>query len=176
MSKKKLKTRPGFTLAELAVTTVIAGIVISGIGIILVDSQRGWNKMYSRIYSDVVTDSYVARRAFDSVIRKASGEKFLLSEDGDWVEVCYYADSGSTAVDRYARFYYIEEVDGVETGRLNVEYGKLNPRETLTIQTVCENVTSCVFKGTGRSAQMILTLDDGSQTVAVTSSALMHNQ
>jgi len=169
MSKRKFTARAGFTLAELAVTTVVAAIVIFGIGAMLVDSQRGWQVMYSRINSDVMNDSYVARKAFDAVIRKASKEKFLLDSAGGWLEVYYYAGSDSTVVDRYARFY-------VADSRLNIEYGKLNPRETLIVQTVCANVSSCVFKVSGCSAQMLLILDNGSQAITVVSSAVMHNQ
>ena len=169
MLKKKLTVRRGFTLIELVITVVVSTIVIIGIGVVLADSQRGWNKMYNRVYSDVVTDGYVARKMFDAVIRKASREKLLVDDAGNWIEVYYYADGSSTIIDRYARFYETE-------GQLNIEYGKLDPRETLTTQTVCENVSDCVFKGTGCSAQMMLTLDNGLQTATVTSSAVMHNQ
>ena len=169
MTKKKLTTQRGFTYIELMIAIMIAAIVISGVGIILVEGQRGWNTMYNRVCSGVMADSYVVRRMFDSVIRQASGENVLLDDTGRWLEVYYYADGDSAVVDRYARFY---EADG----RLNVEYGKLNPRETLSTQTVCENVSGCVFKTAGQSAQMILTLENDSQTVTVASSAVMHNQ
>ena len=170
MLKRKLTAQRGFTIVELVLAIVLAAMVMFGIGVVVVDSQRGWHRMYDRIYSDVVTDSYVARKTFDRVIRKASGERFLLDDAGDWIEVYYYADSNSTDVDRYARFYY--EGDG----QLNVEYGRLDPRETLSIHTVCGNVSNCVFKGVGCSAQMILTLDNGLQTATVISSSVMHNQ
>ena len=170
MLKKKITAQRGFTIIELVLAIALAAIVMFGIGVVLVDSQRGWNRMYDRIYSDVATDSYVARKTFDSVIRKASSERFLLDGAGNWIEVYYYADGNSTAVDRYARFYY------AGGGQLNVEYGRPNPRETLSVQTVCRNVSSCVFKGVGRSAQMILKLDNGSQTATVISSSVMHNQ
>ena len=169
MRKNKLTVRRGFTLIELAITVVVSTIVIIGIGVVLADSQRDWNRMYNRIYSDVVTDSYVARKRFDAVIRKASREKLLVDDAGNWLEVNYYADSDSEVVDRYARFYEA-------SGQVSIEYGKLDPRETLTTTIVCENVSNCVFKQAGRSAQMILTLDNGSQTVTTTSSAVMHNQ
>ena len=159
----------GFTLSELMITITTSIIVIAGVGFAIVDSQRGWNRMYNRVYSDVVTDGYVARKRFDAVIRKASWKKVLLDEDGNWIEVYYYADGNSTVLDRYARFY-------TANGQLNIEYGKLNPKETLTTQTVCGNVSNCTFKVVSRSAQMILTLDNGSQTVSVTSSSVMHNQ
>jgi len=167
-----LKNRPenlkGFTIVELMTTIVVAVIVILGIGFIVADSHRGWNKMYNRVYGDVVTDGYVARKTFDVVIRKASKENFLLDDNGDWVEVYYYADSDSTVLDRYARFY---EGDG----SLNVEYGQLNPRETLSVETICDNVSDCVFKGIGGSVQMCLRLDNGSEAITVTSSAVLHN-
>jgi len=72
-------------------------------------------------------------------------------------------------VNRYARFF------SDENGQLNVEYGSLNPTVTQAIQTICENVTGCIFKATGRSAQMILTLDNGTQSATVVSSSFMHN-
>lgn len=168
MPKKKFKVRRGLTIVELMIATALAGIIISGVAIVLGDAQRGWNAMYNRVYSDVVTDGYIARRTFDSIVRNATGEDFSLDAGGNWLEVYYYADANSTVLDRYARFYEAY-------GQLNVEYGILEPRETLRIQTVCGNVQGCVFRGAGKSAQMILTLSDGSQTTTVMSSAVMHN-
>ena len=169
MINKRLKSAGGFTLIELIIGTVIMIFVILAIGMALVDGQRGWNYMYNRVYSDIVTDGYVARRKLDSVLRKASREKFLIDPAGSWVEVYYYASYHSTVVDRYARFY-------VADGDLNLEYGQLDPRATLGVETVCENVTSCTFRNVGQSTQMILTLDNGTQTNAVVSSAVTHNQ
>ena len=172
MRKKRVAMRQGFTVVELMVATVIAAIVIGTVSFIAADSQRGWNMMYNRIYSDVVTDGYVARKAFDAVIRKASGEKFLVDTNGDWIEVYYYEDANSTYVDRYARFY---ESDG----DLNVEYGQMDSDEvkaTLSVENICQNVSNCVFKAAGRSAQMILTLDNGSQTATVMSCSVLHNE
>ena len=168
MIKKRLTASRGFTLIELIIATAIMVIVVLAIGIVLVDGQRGWNIQYDRIYSDVVTDGYVARRKFDAVMRTASKDKLLLDDAGGWVEVYYYADDTSTVVDRYARFY-------VADGNLNVEYGQLNPKETLSIETVCGNVSGCTFEQLGRSIQMILTLDNGTRTNTVISSAVTHN-
>jgi len=168
MIKKRLTASRGVTLIELIIAIAIIVIVVLAIGMVLVDSQRGWNIQYDRLYSDVVTDGYVARRKFDAVMRSASGDKFLLDDAGSWVEVYYYADDTSTVVDRYARFY-------VADGNLNVEYGQLNPKATLTIETVCGNVSGCTFEQVGRSIQMIVTLDNGTQTNTVISSAVTHN-
>lgn len=168
MIKKRLTASRGFTLIELLTAMAIMIIVILAIGVALVDGQRGWNIQYGRIYSDVVTDGYVARRKFDAVLRKASREKFLIDPAGGWVEVYYYANDASTVVDRYARFY-------VADGELNIEYGQLDPKETLSIETVCGNVSGCTFEQLGRSIQMILKLDNGTQTNTVISSAVTHN-
>ena len=107
---KTLKTTntKGLTLIEVMVAVLMLGVVILGIGMVLADSQRGWNDMYSRVYSDVVTGGHVARRTFDSTIRKAGKDYVSLAGDGSWVEVRYYQDDTSTDFDRYARFY----VDG----------------------------------------------------------------
>jgi len=174
MLKSTFTLQNGFTLVEMMTTIAISTIVIMGIGIVLVDSHRLWNDMYNRIYSDVVTDGYVARKVFDTIVRKASCEKLLVDENGNWLEVYYYHNLSSSTPDCYARFYY--EDGGENNGRLNVEYGRVDPRETLSIYTVCENVSACSFKGIGRSAQMILTLNDGNQTITVVSSAVMQNQ
>ncbi len=158
----------GFTLIELIIAIAIMVIVVLAIGMVLVDSQRGWSVQYDRLYSDVVTDGYVARRKFDAVMRSASRDKFLLDGAGSWVEVYYYADDTSTVVDRYARFY-------VADGNLNVEYGQLDPTVTLSVETVCGTVYSCTFEQLGRSIQMILKLDNGTKTNTVISSAVTHN-
>jgi prepilin-type N-terminal cleavage/methylation domain-containing protein len=169
MRKKKFTAQGGFTLIELMIATVLGAIVILGVSVMLADGQRGWQTMYARIQSDVVTDSYAARRTFDAIMRKASKKKVLSDDTGSWIEVYYYADADSTSADRYARFY-------VADGDLNLEYGKLNPKETVTVQTICSNVSNCVFETTGYSAQMILSLDNGSQAIDVVSSAVLHNE
>ncbi len=168
MIKKRLAASRGLTLMELIIAMAIMLIVVLAIGIALVDGQRGWSIQYDRIYSDVITDGYVARRKFDAVMRTASREKFLLGDAGSWVEVYYYTNDDSAVVDRYARFY-------VDNGNLNVEYGQLDPKETLSVETVCGDVSSCTFEQLGRSIQMILTLDNGTQTNTVISSAVTHN-
>ena len=168
MIKKRLTTPRGFTIIELIIAMAIIVIVVLAIGIALVDGQRGWSILYNRIYSDVVTDGYVARKKFDVVIRRASGERLLLDDADSWVEVYYYASDSSPIVDRYARFY-------VAGDNLYVEYGQLSPKTTLSVETVCGNVSSCVFKQAGKSVQMILKLDDGEQDNTIVCSAVLHN-
>ena len=169
MNRKGPRARKGFTLVELMITTAIMLVVGLAIGVVVVDGQTGWNRMYDRMNSDVVTEGYVARKKFDNVMRSASREKTLLAADGSWVEIYYYASPFSTVVDRYARFY-------VSDGDLNLECGQIDPRSTLDVETVCENVTACTFKQAGTSIQMILKLDDESQTNTIVTSAVTHNQ
>ena len=169
MSKnKRIANRKGFSLLELMMATTLACIVVVGVGVVLVDSQRGWNAMYTRTYSDVVTDAHVARRRFDSVVRNASSQGVLLDDYGNWVEVYYYSDPNSSIVDRYTRFIS-------SNSQLTVEYGVVEPRQTLNTEILCENVSSCVFKLAGNSVQMVLTLDDGSQNTTIVASAVTHN-
>ena len=168
MNKNTNRISGGFTLVEMMITIAVMSIIVSAIGLVIIDGQRCWQVLHGRINSEVVTDGYVARKKFDSVMRKSSGEKILTDSNGNWIEVYYYADDSSTAVDRYARFY---ETDGT----LNMEYGKLNPRTTLGTETVCQNVSDCTFKQAGRSVQMMLTLDDGTQKNTIVTSAVTHN-
>jgi len=166
--KKRSTASRGFTLIELITATAIMIFVVLAIGMALVDGQRGWNNMFNRVHSDIVTDGYVARRKFDAVLRKASREKFLIDPAGSWIEVYYYTSDASTVLDRYARFY-------TAGSKLNVEYGQLNPQSTLTTETVCENVSSCTFGQLGRSIQIVLKLDNGKQTNTVITSAATNN-
>jgi hypothetical protein len=168
MTRKNPRFRTGFTLVELMITTAIMIIVGLVIGVVMVDGQIGWNTMYERTHSDVVTDSYVARKKFDNIMRNASNSQFELADDGSWIEVYYYADAFSIAVDRYAYFY-------VDNGDLKLEYGELSPQKATDVETICGNVSECIFKQAGTSLQMMLTLDNGIQTQSIVTSAVAHN-
>ena len=168
MIQKRPTRIRGFTLVELMITMVVMVIVASAIGVVLIDNQRGWSNMYGRINSDVTTDGYVARKKFDAVVRNSNSEKISVDPAGTWIELYYYSSGAAPVVDRYVRFY---ESDG----DLNVEYGTLGPKVTQSVTTLCSNVSACTFKQAGRSAQMILTLDDGTQTNTVVTSAVTQN-
>ena len=170
MIKRKVPRAPrGFTLVELLITTLVMSIVGFAIGVVIVDGQIGWNVMYERINSDIVSDGYAARNKFDSVMRSASSSQVVLGGDGSWIEVYSYASADSSSVDRYWRFYAMD-------GDLNAEYGQLEPRTTLNTETVCENVSDCTFQQFGQAIQMTLVLDDGTKTKTVITSAVAHNQ
>jgi prepilin-type N-terminal cleavage/methylation domain-containing protein len=159
----------GFSLVELMITMAIMAIVGLAIGVVIVDGQTGWNVMYDRANSDVVTQGYVARRKLDTVIRGASRQRFVMANNGSWIEAYTYASDASEEVDRYWRFY-------VADGDLLAEYGQVEPRTTLNVETVCENVSACAFSQNGKAIQMTLTLNDGDQTNTIVSSVYAHNQ
>jgi len=168
VQKIKTHNRCGLTIIELMIASAMVVIVVLGIAIVLSDSQRGYNAMYDRVYSEVVTGSHVAGKMFDAVVRKSSSRVFKMDADGQWIEVYYYADPNSVTLDHYARFFQDE-------GCLYVEYGRPDPRETLSVETVCDNVEACTFKHLGCSLQMLLTLNNGSQELTTVTSAVLHN-
>jgi len=169
---KKRKLRSGLTLVELSVVIAISTVVLLCIGIVLADSVHSWQKMYERANGQMETDTLVALKTFNTIVRRAISTNFLLDAGGRWVEVYYSSSVDSTLADRYARFYYT----GDPNGQLNVEYGWRNPNQTLATQTLCNNVSSCVFKSSGKSISMILTLSRGSLTLTTASSAFLHNR
>ncbi len=172
MTAKTAKNRPGFTLVELTVTMAIAGIVFLGMGTLLVDSHRGWSRMYDRVCGDLVADGQVARRAFDAAVRKSSIARERLIDDE--VEVYYYDDpDNSVMLDRFARFY-------ADDAELLVDYGELNsqgqPQGSRRRVTLARNVESVDFSVTGDCVQMVLTLDNGSENLTVMTSAVRQNE
>jgi hypothetical protein len=140
--------------------------------VLVADSHRGWNKTYNRVYGDVIADGYVAQKTFDAVVRKSSIKREFLG-DGE-VELYYYSDiENPISLDRYARFYIADE-------QLLVDYGGLDeggiPQDSSTTVTLAHNVQAAQFTLAGTSVQMILSLDDGSQSLTVASTAVRHNE
>ena len=174
MLKNVNTTRCGFTLVELMVTSVVSVIVILCMGVVIADSHKGWNSMYTRFNADIVSDSYVVKRVFDSVVRKSSWKNVSVDNSGQWVQVHSYAAAGSNFVDRYARFYF--QGGELHLDRGNYNSGENNPEDLVSTQVICSDVTSCVFTVAGRSVMMVLQLDDGDQAINVSMSSLMHNR
>ena len=168
MARKRITSQHGFTIIELIIAITASMIVMLGLGLVLANSQESWNHLYTRAFSDVVGESNVAGIKFKAIIRKASQNRCFVGDKGNEIEVYYYSDEDSADVDSYARFYELD-------GDLNLELGKLNPRTTLEVQTLCENVSECLFTAAGRSAQMALTLDNESRKISTVSCAFLHN-
>ena len=170
MNKNFNNNRKGFSAIEVVIAIVVSSIVMLGISGVLASSQRGWNRMYNHIYSNVVTNAHIAKRAFDGIVRKSSSEGLLIDGDGKWIEVSYYQSDASAQLDRYARFFYDDEEK-----ELYVEYGGLNPKETTNTAVVCRNVTNCVFKQSGRSVHMLMTINNGMESQTIGTSDQLHN-
>ena len=177
MKSKVFKKCRGFTLIEMFQAIIMSAIVILAIGVLLYDSQKGWNTMYERVYGDVTVEAYAARKAFDAICRKSSVNRYDLGDDNEFLEVYYYQDgSTSTMPDRYARFYTAGDEFMVEHGDL--EEGTYTPDPSLesTVVKLAENVTNAKFFVSGTCVQMIAVLDDGEHSTLVTTSAVRHNQ
>ena len=168
MTKHHHISRRGLSTIEMTIAATLLVIFMFGVSGVLSNNQQGWNSMYNQIYSNVVTEGHIAKRTFDAIVRQSSSDGMQIDTNGQWVEVSYYASDASTSLDRYARFFYLEN-------QLFVERGQLNPRQTLSLNTVCSNVTNCIFKQSGDSVHMLLTLDDGYQNLTIGSSAKPHN-
>jgi prepilin-type N-terminal cleavage/methylation domain-containing protein len=173
MKHRMTKYRRAFTLIELIITMALSTIIILGMGVILVDNQKGWSMMYDRTYSDVVTDAYIARDVFVKVARKSSIKTSAIGNDREYIQLYYYQNPAVSIPDRYAKFY-------VSSGNLLVDHGDLEPGtwntlSVLSTMTLARNVDSVKFDVTGTSVQMVLSLNNNKEAMTIACSAVRHN-
>lgn len=163
--------KKGFTLIELMITVATLTIVLLGIGVALVDSQKGYSKMYNRVHGEVATDSYTVKKVFDNTIRRSSQKRYVLGTSN--LAVFYYSTPTASQLDRYANFR-------VAGGTLYVDYGSVDSSGTAltasSTTTAARHVTGINFEVDGACVKMVLTLDDGKEKSTVTCSAVRHNQ
>ena len=169
MIKIKPIRRTGLTLIELMVATALAAICMVSVGFVFSDSQKAWNKTYTKANNAIMLDSHCAGKAFEATVRKASCERYLLDPENRWVEVYYFASGTSTTLDRYARLK-------VEGGTFYIEHGIPDPRQTLYTTPICQNVTKFSFTGSGRCIRMQMTLSDNDSDVSFISSSVPQNE
>ncbi len=174
MSQYKRQRKNGFTTVDVAIAGLILIIAMLSIGQILSESQKGWNLIYNRMYSEVVTGGHIAKRTFDSIVRKSSSKGITIDPDSKWVEVHYYDTDGSSFLDRYAKFFVSGNLLRVERGWLNPN-DAANPKGTIATDTICGNVNKCIFKQSGNSVHMMLTLNTGTEKMLIGTSAILHN-
>jgi prepilin-type N-terminal cleavage/methylation domain-containing protein len=174
----KIKHKKGFTLVELMVSISISLIVVLGIGVMMIDTHRGWRLMYNRVHGDVPADVQAAMAAFDSIVRKSSASKGNIGTASSSATLYYYQNSSDYSVeepDAYAKFYF----DGT---KLKVDYGLIDSSGNLlsadNTAVLARNVDvqSSGFAGTGRSVQMVLKLDDSNDSTTVVSCAVRNNE
>jgi prepilin-type N-terminal cleavage/methylation domain-containing protein len=180
MRRKTLTDRQGFTMIELLVTMGLAAIVILAMGITLADNQKGWRKMYDRVYSDVVTDAYITRMTFDRIVRQSTIRSQLIDGDpyavtgSSSLRVYYYEDpQTSVDLDKYATFRIGETLLLVDYGDLDP--GTLDPQGSPRTVTLARDVESVSFSVDGVAVQITLTLDNDKERMTVTTSAYRHN-
>lgn len=164
-------------MVELMMAVVAGLIVILAVGVMLTDGQRGFNQMYNRTMdSDVLTDSTLARRTFDRVVRKSSYKNFKENFEGQFVSgqassfiVGYYYNSNATDVDSWAEFSF-------SGSSLTVNYTGAFGIGSVPL---ANNVTAGkFFHETGTSSiSMIMTITDPTtnENMVVTTTAFLHN-
>jgi len=173
--KQRTKTRRAVTLVELMVAIVAGLIVILTVGIMLADGHKGFSLMYSRVHSDTVIDSTVARRTFDRIVRKSAippvfdETQFDANGRASQVKVDYYYNSSSTVPDSWAEF-------SLSAGSLRVNY---TGAYSVGLVTLADNVSNLTFfhePGTA-SVSMIMTIYDADtdENMVVTTTAFLHN-
>lgn len=175
IKRKRNINNSGLTIIELVIAAAMATISMLAISAVFSDSQKSWNATYQKAYSGVVTESHVARKAFEATIRRAVCDRYRLDDYGQWVEVYYFATDTSPKADRYARLYASDGIFLLEYGIYN---SNLNPpgKETLGTLPICQNVTACSFSGAGRCIRMSLTLAKNGRSATLLASATPQNQ
>jgi len=173
--KPQIQKRYGITMVELMVTILISTVVVAGIGVAMVDSQRGFKQMYERTQGDVTTDAYVARAVFDRICRKSSIQRCLpaIGALGSYAEVYYYNDANSTSPDRYTQFRVADRTLLADHGAYDMT---AKSKTFVSTETLATNVTAWQFAVEGSSVVMTLSLQKGSQMMTVTCSSIRHNE
>jgi hypothetical protein len=193
MPVKNNNFRVGVTLIELVVTIIAAVILLLGITGILAAGHKNFKTMFKRTSEGVVPDAYAARRAFDTVVRKASIKRYDPSTvnitPSSFIYVYYYSNPQNFNIevpDRYAHFYQNGTQLILEQGNVpdfNANVSDL-PAPTSTY-ILADNVYSVNFSVFMYSVKMSLILDSEIITentnkletlkMSVTSTAVLHN-
>jgi Tfp pilus assembly protein FimT len=160
----------GFTLTDTVVSLAIVAVLILATSGFLASHQKAFNSAYAGAFSSAVDGARIARTIFQKTIRQACSTVGAASvdPDGNWLEVRYYSSSGVSSPDRLARF----ELSGQD---LVLRKSLLETGETLSVETVCGSVASAKFNLVGASAQMFLTLEDGTSSQVVSTCATMRS-
>jgi prepilin-type N-terminal cleavage/methylation domain-containing protein len=172
--KMKYQKRRGLTLTELMVTILIVAIIVGAIGVMFVDTHRGWLDSYAKIHGGAAADAAMSQVAFDKIIRKSSRSKYQM-KGLDELTVYYYADWQTSAeLDRYARFYRSAD-DAME---FCVEHGQWDGtnQSQLSKVTLATNVMDLEFKPTSGGIEMKMALNDGRETTTLVTTAILHNE
>lgn len=164
--------KTGFTLVELMVTIIISAMLVLTIGIVMLDTQRGWLDTYAKVHGGAADDAAMAKVAFDRIVRKSSLSAYQLPASDD-LTVYYYSDwENSLTLDRSARLYR----SSVNPSELYVEHTALDTGDSLSSVRLASNVSDLEFLPVSGGFTMKLTLDDGREQTTVVSTAILHNE
>lgn len=160
----------GTTLVEMSVAIAASAILVLAAGVVLVDSQAGYNNMFSRVNGEAVVGAMRAKAAFDSAARQASARQAEI-EDTQITLYSYEDPETSTELDRYTRMYLSE-------GRLLADYGSCDAESHSLEHTVilAEGVTDIYFREAGAAVQMVMVIESDGDSRTVMSTALRHNE
>ncbi|MHC5143912.1 MAG: PulJ/GspJ family protein [Planctomycetota bacterium] len=172
---KRIRSYLGFTITEMVLAIAVSSILVLTIGVVMVDSQRGWMDSYAKVHGGATVDAMMAKTAFDKVIRKASRSGYHF--DGHDDITVYYYDNwlASTEPDRYARFYRSADTPS----QMYIQHGKFDEGEKGDITAevlLASNVADLEFKPVNSVIEMKLALDDGRETTTIVSTAILHNE
>lgn len=165
----------GFTITELILAIVISSLLILTMGIVMMDSQRGWMDSYAKVHGGAAADAMMAQTAFGKVVRKASRSIYHFNGFDD-ITVYYYDNwLTSSELDRYARFYRSRN----NPSQMYIQHGELNNGEKGNLSAevlLASNVVDLEYVPISGGIQMKLALDDGREQTTVVMTALLHNE
>lgn len=171
----KKRDHLGFTITELLFAVAASAIIVLTIGVVMLDTQRGWMDSYAKIHGGAVSDAAVAKTAFDKVVRKASRSLYHFDAVDD-ITVYYYDNCLiSPEPDRYARFFRSTD----NPSEMYVQHGEYADGEKDSILAdvlLASHVENLEFKATNGGIVMKLALNDGREETTVVSTALLHNE
>jgi hypothetical protein len=194
---RRHKAAKGLTLIELMVTVLAAIVLIVAVVAILAEGHLGYRKLFRRVNSEVVRNSYEARRTFDRVVRKSSIRRCDLLNGNNEAYVYYFSNPQNLLTedpDRYARFYLNGSQLWLEQG--NVTGGFENPPPSLPAlaatggpELLARDVTppaAGIFSVSGAGVRMAVLLDSETGAppgvskietlkMTVTTTAIRHN-
>ena len=172
---KRVQHYLGFTITELVLAIAVSSILVLTIGVVMLDTQRGWMDSYAKVHGGATADAMMAKAAFDKVVRKASRSIYHFNGLDD-ITVYYYDNwLNSTELDRYARFFRSED----NPDAMYIQHGELVGGEKGAILAeilLASNVVDLEFMPVSGGIQMKLALDDGRETTTVVSTAILHNE
>jgi prepilin-type N-terminal cleavage/methylation domain-containing protein len=78
---KKIRAYFGFTITELILAIAISSILVLTMGVVMVDTQRGWMDSYAKVHGGAATDAAVAKTPMRRSPKQHSTKWFVKHPD-----------------------------------------------------------------------------------------------